>query len=101
MFAYISGQKIWVVGAKNISTGKILIDIFKIRNTENLKTFIFNRIKENHNIITDGWPAYNFLDDDDVNYNHEVHIHGPQGNFGLGGHSTSLIEEVWGILKEI
>ena len=39
------------------------------------------------------------MDNDDVNYNHEVHIHGLQGNFGLGEHSTSHIEGLWGILK--
>ena len=100
MFTHINGQKIWVVGAKNNSTGNIRIDVFKNRNSENLKTFIFNHIKENNNIITDGWQAYNFLDDDDVNYKHEVHIHGHQGNFGFGEHSTSHIEGVWGILKD-
>ncbi len=60
MLTHISGQKIWVVGAKNNTTGKIRIDIFKIRNTENLKTFIFNHIKKNNNIITDGWPDTTF-----------------------------------------
>ena len=62
--------------------------------------FIFNHIKDNNNIITYGWPAYNFLDDDEINYKHEVHIHGPQGTFGFLEHSTSHIEEVWGILKD-
>jgi len=100
MFTHISSQKIWVVGAKNNTNGKIRIDIFKIRNTENSKTFIFNHIKENNNIITDCWPAYNFFDDDNANYNHEVHMHGPQGNFGFGEHLTSHIEGVWDILKD-
>ena len=54
-------------------------------------------IRENNTIITDGWRAYNFLDDS--NYIHEVHIHGPQGNFGFGLHSTSHIEGIWGTLK--
>ena len=40
------------------------------------------------------------MDDDEINYKHEVHIHGPQGNFGFGEHSTSYIEGVWGILKD-
>ena len=75
------------------------IYFFKIRNTENLKSFIFNHIKENNNIITDGWPAYNFLDDNAINYKHEVYIHGHQGNFGFGEHSNSYVEEVRGILR--
>ena len=61
--------------------------------------FFFNYIKENSNIITDGWRAYNFLDAEDVNYTHEIHLQGPNGNFGLGQHSTSLIEGIWSIIK--
>lgn len=45
MFIHLNGQKIWVVGAKNNKTGKIRCDIFKIRNTENLKAFIYNHKK--------------------------------------------------------
>jgi hypothetical protein len=71
--------------------------VFKSRNEEDMKTFIYNHIRENNTIITDGWSAYNFLDDS--NYIHEVHIHGPQGNFGFGLHSTSHIEGIWGTLK--
>ena len=91
MFTHIKGQKIWVFGAKNNTTGNIRIDIFKIRNTENFKTFIFNHIKEHNSIITNGWQAHNFLGDNDVYYNHEVHVFVLQGNFSLGEHSTSHI----------
>lgn len=45
-FKHINVQKISVVGAKNNSTGKIRIDIFKIRNTKNLKTFILIILKK-------------------------------------------------------
>ena len=33
-------------------------------------------------------------------YRHEVHVHGPSGNFDFGQHSTSHIERVWNVLKE-
>ena len=46
MFTHLNGRKIWVVGAKNNKTGKIRCDIFKNRNTENLKAFIYNHIKK-------------------------------------------------------
>lgn len=47
-----------------------------------------------------GWRAYNFLDDDNVKYNHEVHISGYNWNFGFDSHSTPHIEGVWGTLKD-
>ena len=31
-------------------------DIFKTRNTSDMKLFINNNIKQENNIITDGWP---------------------------------------------
>ena len=40
------------------------------------------------------------MEDDEVEYHHEVHRHGPNGNFGFGSHSTSHIEGVWGTLKD-
>ena len=43
--------------------------------------------------------SYQFLDAPKGNYKHEIHIHGPNGNFGFGLHSTSPIEGVWSILK--
>ena len=96
LFVHISSdEKIWIIGAKNNETSKIIIDVFK--NKDDMKTFIYKHIRGNNTIITDGWSAYNFLDDS--NYNHEVHIHGPHGNFGFGLHSTSHIEGIWGTFK--
>ena len=97
LFVNINGEKIWIIGAKNNETSKIRIDVFKSRNQDDMKTFIYNHIRENITITTDRWSAYNFLDDS--NYNHEVHIHGPHWNFGFRLHSTSLIEGILGTLK--
>ena len=99
LFTHINGEKIWVIGAKNNKTGNIRLDVFKTRNEEDIKIFINNHIKKHNNIITDGWPGYNFLDSEDVEYQHEEHIHGRGGNFGFGQHSTSHIEGIWGTLK--
>ena len=38
-------QKIWIIWYKNIYTGNIRVDIFKSRNTNDLKLFIENHIK--------------------------------------------------------
>ena len=40
-----------------------------------------------------------FLDTNDNEYEHEVYINDPGGNFGVGYHSTSHIEGVWGTVK--
>lgn len=64
-----------------------------------MKIFIFNHIKENNNILTDSWPSYILLDSPEVNYIHEIHRHGKNGNFLLGQHSTLYIEGVWVTIK--
>ena len=87
LFIHINDEKIWIVGAKNNQTCNIRLDVFKTRNEEDMKIFINNYIKEYNTIITDGWCTYQFLDHS--NYVHEVHIHGPNGNFGFVFHSTS------------
>lgn len=100
-FVDVEGQKLWIIGAKNNTTNNIRLDIFKSRTEDDCKIFIFNHIKPNNTIITDGWPSYNFLNNNDSNYVHEVHAHGPNGNFGFGAHSTSIIEGAWGTIKSI
>ena len=51
-----------------------------------------NHIKPKNIIITDGWSSYQFLDDTNFEYKHEVHR--------LGSHSTSHIEGIWGTIKQ-
>ena len=98
-FVDIKGVKILVIGVKNNKTGNIRIDLYRTRNENDIKNFINNHIKINNNIITDGWPSYNYLDLPNSGYTHERFIHGPNGNFGFGQHSTSQIEGVWSTLK--
>ena len=78
-------------------TWKIYIDY--ISKNEDCK-IIINHIKPHNTIITDGWQSYNFLNRLDSNCPYEVHIHGPQGNFAFGSHSTSYIGGVWGTVKQ-
>ena len=84
-----------MIGAKNNKSGNIILDIFKALNQDEIKIFINNHFKYNNNIITDGCSGYNFLDTDDIEYEHEVYVHDHGGNFGDGFHSTSHIEGVW------
>ena len=46
MFSYSNGQKIFFVGAINNKTRNIRCDIFKTRNTADMKLFINNHIKK-------------------------------------------------------
>ena len=64
-----------------------------------MKIFIESHIRENNAIITDGWTSCNFLGNS--NYIHEIQVHGPIGNFGIGNHPTSHIEGILGTLKII
>ena len=100
-FVDVEGEKLWILGTKNNKTNNLRLDVFKSRTEEDCKRFIYNHIKPNNTIITDGWPSYNFLTRNDSNYGHEVHRHGPNGNFGFGVHSISIIEGAWGTLKSI
>lgn len=99
LFDKQNGTNIWILGAKNNKTLNIRLGLFKSRNEEDCKKLITNYNKPHNRIITDEWRSYNFLDNTNSEYEHKVHIHGPMGNFGLGLHSTSFIEGVWGIVK--
>ena len=95
------GQKqIWLVGGIDTTTKAVRLDIVPQRNSINLKKFVRNHIEPGTNISHDGWSGYQFLDDDESVWTHEVHIHGG-GDFGYGTHSTSHIEQFWGQLKSI
>ena len=98
-FIDIDSIKLWIIGAKNNITNNIRIDVFNTRIEEDVKLFIYNHIKPQNTIITDGWLFYNFLNNNECPYLHEVHVHGPNGNFGYGSHSTRIIEGAWGILQ--
>jgi transposase-like protein len=98
-FIDIDGIKLWIVGAKNNITNNIRIDVFNTLTEEDVKLFIYNHIKPQNTIITDGLTSYNILNNIECPYLHEFHIHGPNGNFGFGSHSTNIIEGALGILQ--
>ena len=61
LFVHINEDHIWIIGAKNNSTGIISVDIFKKSDTSSFKRFILNHIKPNNNtIITDVWSLIFF-----------------------------------------
>ena len=59
-FVDIDGIKIWLMETKNNKTNIIRIDALNTDTEEDVKLFIYNHIKPQKKIITDGWPSYNF-----------------------------------------
>ena len=62
-------------GAIESRSKKLRIDIINIRNEENIPIFITKHIEHGTYIVTDGWPAYNFLDGYKSVWTHEIHNH--------------------------
>jgi len=76
------------------------MDILPARNSHNIEIFVKNHILPGTTIVTDGWAGYNFLDNEESVWPHEIYNHGA-GNFGIGAHSTSNIEQTWGHIKNM
>ena len=92
----INGVQYWIIGLINVETKEIRLEIVTERSEEIIKKIILHHIGSGNNIITDGWPSYNWLSS--FNYNHIRHIHG-RNDFGHGLESTSHIEQIWEQLK--
>ena len=100
LIVHINGEQKWLVGAIETVSRKIRLDILPERNSQNLEIFVKNHILPGTTIVTDGWAGYNFLDNEESVWPHEIYNHGA-GNFGYGAHSTSNIEHTWAHLKNM
>ena len=58
------GKQKWVVGAIDVTTKEIRLDVIYERNMSNLNIFIQNHIEPGSNIIHDGWKRCRFLEND-------------------------------------
>ena len=95
LIIHTNGEQKWLVGGIETKSRKMRLDILPSRDSIHLKNFVNNHIKPGTTIVTDGWPGYNFLDNDENSvWPHEVYNHGA-GNFGIGEHSTTHIENTW------
>ena len=68
-----------------------------------MKYFYYKKIIGKHCqtgniIISDSWPAYNWLDDIHSGYQHVKHNHSI-GSFGNSINSSSYIENTWANIK--
>lgn len=68
------------------------------RDENTIKKFINIYVESGNNICSDGWAAYNYLDNPLSGNHHYRHSHG-SGDFGIGVQSTSHIETIWAQIK--
>ena len=83
----------WVIGLINNSTKAFRTQATYIRDENTLSKFIKKYVPRGNYIISDGWPAYNFLDSPNSGYIHLIHIHGGD-DFGFGIQTTFHIESI-------
>ena len=94
-----NGEEVWVLGIiNNQDKNEFRLEATTNRNSATLKKFIEKYIGKGNTIVSDGWPAYSFLDQANSGYDHDTHNHG-HGDFGFGLNSTSSIESLWSSLK--
>lgn len=86
-----------IIGAISFQTKEFRLEGLEDRTISNMEIFIKKYIEPGNNIITDFWPAYNFLNYKN-DYNRIRHVH-KRWDFGLGVDSILNIESLWNILK--
>ena len=96
----LNGQQLWLIGFTDNVSKDFHIVATKNRDAVTLETFIRRMIPVGNNIVTDGWPGYDWMDQANSGYRRFPHIHG-QNDFGHGVESTSHIESIWGQLKDV
>ena len=97
LFTHIKGKQIWVLNIINAMNKGFRIAVTLSWDTSKLKKFITNYVPRDNNIITDGWSAYNFLNNlryHRLESNHERH------DWGYGFESISYSENIWNVLEE-
>ena len=99
LFVHIDGKQLWVIGIIDIQSLNIRIEVSFYKDTTTMKKIISKYIEQGNIIISDPWPAYNFLDDANSDYRHITHNHSI-GSFGVGSNSSAYIENSWANLKD-
>ena len=68
-----NNEAIWVLGGIETKDRKLRVSISKIRDTNALQNFINDNFLEGTHFNHDGWPGYNFLNNN-INYTHETNV---------------------------
>jgi hypothetical protein len=93
--------QIWVVLEIDVINKEILLDVINQRNSANLKIFVFNHIEAGSPIIHDGWSVHRFSEDANSSVWAQEEHSKEGGNFGFGNFSTSNIERIPFIKREL
>ena len=90
LFTHCEGKHIWIIGLINWLTNDIRLEIVEKRNQQAMQIIIEKHVGKGNIINSHPWPAYNFLDNIDSGYMHNICNH-ISGILGL----TSRIESKW------
>lgn len=93
-FTSLCGMQIWLLGIISSVLKMFRIEVVSNRNSSTIKNFIRRHIETGNVIFSDGWQAYNWLNEPSSGYQHKVHIHGAH-DFGYGLESIAHIESLW------
>ena len=91
-------QRFWIFGISDAENHKVHIEIVETRDRETLQNIILKHVipSKETRIVSDGWAAYNQLQD--IGFQHEVVIH-EQEFVNQDGFHTNSIESVWSQFK--
>ena len=95
---HIDGKQVWLLGIIDNSSKDFHLEAVFNRDAITIKSFISKNVEIGNNIVSDCYSLYNYLDNNNVGYNHIRHIHGRR-DFGIGIQSTSHVESIWAQIK--
>ena len=100
------GNQLWVVGLVERSSNRIILYPVDNRNVETMRLIITTHIKPGSRILTDGWAAYNWLNNAGYKHFNVIHKHtftqqykNTQTGEVIATH-TNTIEGAWQHCKE-
>ena len=101
----VRGISVWIVGFVERQTNRIILYPLQNREEAMMKTILLRHVEEGSTVMTDGWPAYNFLNRSnihDFNVIHTEKFTQTYTNVTTGEHKVihnNRIEGTWGIAK--
>lgn len=90
----------WVFGGICRETREVFLYTVPDRSRQTLESVIRNSIAPGSIIVSDGWAAYNYIDQiDGMNYSHQVVNHSENFVDPTTGAHTQTIESMWHLAK--
>lgn len=75
LFTHQDGIQTWVIGLINTESNNIRLEIVTSRDSDTLKNIIHKHVEPGNYIVTDAWPGYNFLEQENNIYIHHGYNH--------------------------